>query len=99
MTDYKKLCEDLRFHAEYSEDGDYIDLFPYVEGFEELIAENDRLKKRLDAAVADLRKLAHEHCTCYACINDKFDYDKSVCVGCQYNNWNNWQWHGMEDAE
>lgn len=64
MTDYKKLCEDLRFHAEYSEDGDYIDLFPYVEGFEELIAENDRLKMtqsiELDGEAANSFTLALE---------------------------------------
>ena len=65
--------------------------------------EIDALRKQLetvtaerDAAVEDLRKLAREHCVCYACKNDKFDYDKGVCIGCQYNNWNNWEWRGVQ---
>lgn len=67
-----------------------------LEELHETKSELDRLKTERDAAVEDLRKLAHEHCTCYACENDKFDYDKSRCTGCQYNNWNNWSWRGPQ---
>lgn len=64
--------------------------------FEAKLEELAEVKAERDAAVEDLRKLAHEYCTCYACINDKFDYDKSACTGCPYNNWNNWQWRGIQ---
>lgn len=46
-----------------------------------------------------MRNLACQQCTCYACENDKFDYDKSCCIGCQYNNWDNWQWRGVQEGE
>ena len=84
MTD-QELIQDLREIA--------FDILAAVLG------DLEQVTRERDAAVDDLRKLAHEHCTCYACINDKFDYDKSVCTGCQYNNWNNWQWRGPKEAE
>lgn len=65
-----------------------------VKEFTEKLEELEQVKAERDAAVEDLRNLAHEHSTYYACINDKFDYDKSCCTGCPYNDWNNWQWRG-----
>lgn len=64
----------------------------------ELNRELDQAKRERDAAVEDLRKLAHEYCVCYACKNDKFDYDKDRCTGCQYNNGHNWQWRGPKEG-
>jgi len=132
MTDYKKLCEDLRAHAEYSDDGDYIDLFPYVEGFEELIAENerlkkyedkchdcpivcaktevikaneeiDRLKKQLDAAVAEIAHIAKDGKTwmCPYCKNcNGTSYGFADCKKGSLCNipYTLFEWRGVEDA-
>lgn len=54
-----------------------------------------RARQQRDAAITDLRHLAHQYCPCYACDNDKFDYDKDRCTGCFYNNRNHWQWRGL----
>lgn len=65
----------------------------------ETLSENLRIAyQSRDAAVEDLRKLAHKYCVCYACENDKFDYDKDRCTGCQYNNGHNWQWRGPKEV-
>ena len=92
-TAIRRQMEELHeVNLELGELRKMIDMYGGFEGIQNAFAERD-------AAVEDLRKLAHEHCTCYACINDKFDYDKSVCTGCPYNNWNNWQWRGIQKEE
>lgn len=63
----------------------------------ELWAENNRLRMERNAAIDDLRQLVNQYCPCYACKNDIFDYDKSRCTGCPYNNWDNWEWRGLKE--
>ncbi len=51
-----------------------------------------------DAAVVDLRVLAKEKHSCFACAEDKFDCNKGICNGCAYNDGDNWRWRGPQGA-
>lgn len=61
----------LRRHIDNLTDAQAVMVKEFTAKLEELA----EVKEERDAAVEDLRNLAHEHSTCYACINDKFDYD------------------------
>ena len=62
-----------------------------------LRAELDRLKCERDQAVEDLDTLRkRSRWKCEACYyNDH--YDRDICTGCEYNNYNNWQWRGVQE--
>ena len=54
--------------------------------------EYNRVLKQRDIAVKYLNNLRlATNNICYACANDRFDYDKSSCLGCEYNNNLNWE--------
>lgn len=77
----------------------FADLHNEIANYCETIA---TLEKERDAAVADLKglhdALEGRGLCCYACKNDVFDYDKSVCAGCALQD--NWEWRGvMEDND
>ena len=57
--------------------------------------ERNRLKRERDQAVEDLNTLRkRSDWKCEACYyNDH--YNRDICTGCEYNNYNNWQWRGV----
>lgn len=59
--------------------------------------ECNRLKRERDQAVEDLDTLRkRSNWKCEACYyNDH--YDRDICTGCEYNNYNNWQWRGIQE--
>lgn len=59
-----------------------------------LCAEYKDVTSKLYAAVNDLNKIRKKYDICFACANNRFDYDKDKCFGCPYNNDNNWEWEG-----
>lgn len=64
-----------------------------------LRTELDRLKRERDQAVEDLntlRKRSGWKCeVCY--YNDH--YNRDICIGCEYNNDNNWKWRGVQEEK
>lgn len=63
----------------------------------ELEAENKQLRRERDQAMGDLNTLRkRSRWKCEACYyNDH--YDRDICTECEYNNYNNWQWHGIQE--
>ena len=62
-----------------------------------LTTENAKLQKRLWLAVSDvnnLRKLGGWGCK-YCMYEDEFS--RAICIGCDYNDGNNWAWHGFKE--
>lgn len=49
-----------------------------------------------DAAIKDLNTLRKQSgWRCFACyFNDH--YERSICIGCDYNDGNNWKWRGQK---
>ena len=67
----------------------------HLNRYAQLEAELARVTEERDAAVRDLDICRHTpQSKCFACKHDVFDYDKSVCTGCDYND--NWEWRGVE---
>lgn len=62
-------------------------------------SEYERVVQEREVAINYLNNLRLEtgH-TCYGCKNDKFDYDKSTCLGCGYNDDMNWEFVGSPDV-
>lgn len=50
-----------------------------------------------DAAIKDLNTLRKQSgWRCFACyFNDH--YERSICIGCDYNDGNNWKWRGQKE--
>lgn len=57
----------------------------------------DKERKQKERAIKYLFLMAQKYEFCTGCKNDKFDYDKSSCTGCFYNNHGNWEWDSGED--
>ena len=50
-----------------------------------------------NAALYDLRVLRKETGkTCFACEREN-TFDRCLCVGCEYNNGDNWEWRGVPE--
>ena len=64
-----------------------------------LQAELNHLKRERDQAVEDLNTLRKRSgFTCEACYYSDH-YSRDVCIGCEYNNDNNWQWRGVQEEK
>lgn len=64
-----------------------------------LQAELVQLKRERNQAVEDLNTLRKRSgFTCEACYYSDH-YSRDVCIGCEYNNDNNWQWRGVQEEK
>ena len=64
-----------------------------------LEAENKQLRRERDQAVEDLNTLRKRSgFKCEACYYSDH-YSRDVCIGCEYNNDNNWKWRGVQEEE
>lgn len=67
---------------------------------EKLQADVRNLKGELNAAIADLSALRKvSGFMCFACYYAGDRYDPARCNGCDYNDYNNWVWEGVEYCE
>ena len=64
-----------------------------------LQAELDQLKRERDQAVEDLNTLRKRSgFKCEACYYSDH-CSRDVCIGCEYNSDNNWQWRGVQEEK
>ena len=60
-------------------------------------ADVKRVKRERDAAIADLNSLRiRSKWPCEACYYVEHNR-RDICLGCGYNNYNNWQWRGIKE--
>lgn len=99
MSDYKELIAKLRFYADTADDPIYGICINSPKVMLHAADVIEQLVKERDAAMADLKglhdALEGRGLCCYACKNDVFDYDKSVCAGCALQD--NWEWRGVQE--
>ena len=100
LMDYERLIEQLR---KASADGSWNTLADLEHkaaiSLAALLDEITQLKRERDAAIEDLnelRKRTERECACCYYLDN---YDRDICCGCEYSNYNLWEWRGVRKEE